>query len=216
VTHYERLGVAVDASPGEIRDAYRRAARVHHPDANGGRSALVMAEVNQAWWVLRDADRRRAYDLSLPMGPSAPRPWAGSSTSTGSASGAPASSARVASSPAGPGGGHPAFDRLVNYQPPARFPWRFMAVLASIGILIVLLGVIITKPSKPVPPDNVLGPGSCIVVQQNDDVAEVNCTDTHDGVVEVLVSFGERCPTGTEPHRDRQGMGTACIRRSGR
>ncbi|MCU1504429.1 MAG: hypothetical protein JWM12_3783, partial [Ilumatobacteraceae bacterium] len=107
----------------------------------------------------------------------------------------------------------PAHNPFARDQGPARFPWRFMAVLASLGILVVLLGVIIAKPAKPIPPDNVLTAGSCVAVQPNDDVAEVNCTDIHDGVVEVVVTFGERCPTGTEPHRDRQGMGTACIRR---
>jgi molecular chaperone DnaJ len=88
-----------------------------------------------------------------------------------------------------------------------------MAVLASIGILVILLGVIITKPGKPPPPDNFLQPGSCVVVQPNGDAAEVNCTERHDGVVDLLVGFDELCPTADEPHRDRQGLGTACIRR---
>jgi molecular chaperone DnaJ len=209
MTHYERLGIAMDASSGEIRDAYRRAARLHHPDTHGDRSAKAMAEVNQAWWVLRDPQRRRDYDLSLPYGGPAPRSATGAPPRTGARTSSPVSP--PASTPRTVA--HPAFDRVVNYAEPARFPWRFMAVLASIGILVVLLGVIIAKPAKPIPPDNVLTAGSCVAVQPNDDVAEVNCTDIHDGVVEVVVTFGERCPTGTEPHRDRQGMGTACIRR---
>ncbi len=205
MTHYERLGIAADASPAEIRDAYRRAARLHHPDRNGDRSARVMADVNEAWRVLRDPQLRRDYDLSLPMGPASPR--AGGPATSRVAGPAPGSA--MASSPSVV---HPAFDRLASYQQPARFPWRFMAVLASIGILIVLLGVIITKPSKPLPPDNLLLPGSCVVVQPNGDAAEVNCTQAHDGIVQVVVPFGETCPSGMDPHRDRQGMGIACIR----
>jgi molecular chaperone DnaJ len=205
MTHYERLGIGVDASPAEIRDAYRQAARLHHPDRNGDPSAQKMAEVNEAWWVLRDPQRRRDYDLSLPMGPSAPRP-------TGSATSRSAAATPTAARPSSASVVHPTFDRLASYQQPARFPWRFMAVLASIGILVVLVGVIITKPSKPLPPDNLLLPGSCVVVQQNGDAAEVNCSDAHDGVVQVVVPFGDTCPNGTDPHRDRQGMGTACIR----
>jgi hypothetical protein len=32
-------------------------------------------------------------------------------------------------------------------------------------------------------------------------------------VVDVLVGFDDICPTADDPHRDRQGRGTACIRR---
>ncbi len=63
-THYQRLGVAPDASEAEIRDAYRRLARRAHPDAPGG-SAREMAMLNEAWRVLRDPERRRAYDREL-------------------------------------------------------------------------------------------------------------------------------------------------------
>jgi hypothetical protein len=32
--------------------------------------------------------------------------------------------------------------------------------------------------------------------------------------VELLVPEGEACPGASEPHRDQQGMGTACVRRT--
>jgi DnaJ domain len=72
VTHYEVLGVAPSASPGEIRRAYLALARRHHPDFHGSEGAAGqdlarrrMQELNAAWHVLGDADRRRAYDLTL-------------------------------------------------------------------------------------------------------------------------------------------------------
>lgn len=59
--HYETLGVARDASPDEIRAAYRRAAKDAHPDREGGSTERMQA-VNAAYDVLADAERRQAYD----------------------------------------------------------------------------------------------------------------------------------------------------------
>jgi hypothetical protein len=72
VTHYQLLGVAPTATMAEIRAAYLRLARRHHPDA-GGDSAR-MRELNEAWTVLGDASRRRAYDrtVAVPRGSSGP------------------------------------------------------------------------------------------------------------------------------------------------
>lgn len=72
VTHYEVLGVAPTASAAEIRRAYVTLARRHHPDFHGGEGPAAQAlarrrmqEINAAWRVLGDADRRRAYDTTL-------------------------------------------------------------------------------------------------------------------------------------------------------
>jgi len=62
-THYEVLGVAADASPAEVRSAYRLAARDHHPDAGG--DPRRMQDLNAAWHVLGDPIRRAAYDRQL-------------------------------------------------------------------------------------------------------------------------------------------------------
>jgi hypothetical protein len=62
-THYEVLGVAADASPSEVRAAYRLAARDHHPDAGGDPGR--MRDLNAAWHVLGDPVRRAAYDREL-------------------------------------------------------------------------------------------------------------------------------------------------------
>lgn len=75
-THYQRLGVAPHATHDEIRRAYRRLAQRHHPDANPGapeEARALMVEINEAWEVLGDAERRRVYDLAIGVTPR-PRP----------------------------------------------------------------------------------------------------------------------------------------------
>jgi molecular chaperone DnaJ len=61
--YYEVLGVGRSASADEIRRAYRKAARLHHPDVNREDGAEErFKEINEAYEVLADADRRAAYD----------------------------------------------------------------------------------------------------------------------------------------------------------
>lgn len=60
MTHYETLGVGKDASPDEIKRAYRLCSSKAHPD-KGGSDAEQQA-VNQAYAVLSDAERRKTYD----------------------------------------------------------------------------------------------------------------------------------------------------------
>jgi len=63
--HYTVLNVLPDADPAVIEAAYKALMKIHHPDKHpagpveGERKA---AEINRAWAVLRDPDRRAAYD----------------------------------------------------------------------------------------------------------------------------------------------------------
>ncbi len=61
--YYAVLGVSPQASIDEIRLAYRRQARVYHPDLSVDPDAVErFREVNEAYEVLANAEKRRAYD----------------------------------------------------------------------------------------------------------------------------------------------------------
>lgn len=191
-TLYDLLGVAFDADTAAIRAAYRRAARANHPDTQGEARSSQMAEINAAWRVLGDPALRREYDRSL------------SSPVTGETRAAEADEPVFV---------EPRYNPLARYQDPPRFPWRFMGVLLALGVLAMIVGM--ATAADPLPPtlDNVLHPGECVAIEANGDAAERLCSDPHDGTVVVLLTTtGATCPEGSEPHRDHQGMGTACVR----
>jgi curved DNA-binding protein len=61
--YYETLGVSRDATSEEIRSAYRKLARLYHPDINKDEDAEErFKEVAEAYEVLSDADKRERYD----------------------------------------------------------------------------------------------------------------------------------------------------------
>jgi curved DNA-binding protein CbpA len=195
LTHYDVLGVAPSAAADEIREAYRRLAREHHPDRAASRSAVggqvSMPSINEAYRVLNDPARRAVYDASLrstePGGPAAAPPRSDATAST-----------------------MPTFP---SHLGPARFPWRSVSFFAALAIVAIVVLAQFTEPGEPRGPDGVIQIGSCVSIEPNGDAREVACTDDPavDQVVEAFVPFAGSCPGGTLAHRDRQGMGIACV-----
>ncbi len=62
--YYDVLGVARGASADELKKAYRQKAKELHPDRNSDNpnAEAQFKEVNEAYDVLKDADRKAAYD----------------------------------------------------------------------------------------------------------------------------------------------------------
>ncbi len=70
---YATLGISQNATKSEIRKAYQKLALKYHPDRNGGGSGNVaaeekMAEINEAYCILKDEEQRKKYDYLLKYG----------------------------------------------------------------------------------------------------------------------------------------------------
>ena len=62
--YYQTLGVARTATPEEIKQAFRKLARIHHPDVakNKATGEAKFKEINEAYEVLGDPEKRKRYD----------------------------------------------------------------------------------------------------------------------------------------------------------
>jgi curved DNA-binding protein len=62
--YYKILGVSREATPKQIKEAYRNLAFQYHPDRNGGSAEAVerMKQINEAYAALSDPAKRRQYD----------------------------------------------------------------------------------------------------------------------------------------------------------
>lgn len=63
--YYKLLGVASSANSAEIKRAYRRLARLYHPDLNTMTHDEQIKRLNEAYEILSDARKRAAYDNLL-------------------------------------------------------------------------------------------------------------------------------------------------------
>ena len=64
IDYYKVLGVEKTATAKEIKSAYRKLARKHHPDVNSGdkNSDAKFKEINEANEVLSNEENRKKYD----------------------------------------------------------------------------------------------------------------------------------------------------------
>lgn len=182
--HYSIMGVSPNATPDEIRRRYRERARVLHPDRSRTGSAAAMARLNEAYRILSDPQRRAEYD----------RKSSGFSTPSGNGTRrdqpVPTSSLEV------------------------RFPWRFVLVLAVVGIAGVLVSSALAGPDSDAEPDGVLRAGSCVDINNVGFAVEVNCIgDGNDLVVSRLVPTDAVCGDGSLGYLDRLGLGRVCLTR---
>ncbi|HUJ76590.1 MAG TPA: DnaJ domain-containing protein [bacterium] len=106
--HYNLLGVGPQASAAEIRGAFRRLAKLCHPDTHPRLPPSQQAELNQrfillaqAYAVLSDPARRQAYDRQRQAGPRQPRQQPSRQPGPGAASQHAAPGAQAAASASG-------------------------------------------------------------------------------------------------------------------
>jgi molecular chaperone DnaJ len=200
ITHYERIGVSPDASRDQIRAAYRRLARRHHPDANDGDTSQ-MAALNEAWRVLSDPTRRAVYDSSLRGAARAPT---------------------VAAAPEPDDEFDEDFDdddRPLSGHRGGGFPLPVLALLVLFAMIFVITAYAyersgtVNGPAPTIPVDGVIEIGSCVRVGDDAVAAETPCGAPYVGVVVAFIARDGRCPPSTDGFRDPRSDGYVCIHR---
>jgi len=68
MNYYEILEVERDATQADIKKAYRRLAKIHHPDKNNGETMELFKKISEAYTILSDEDKRERYDVRLDHG----------------------------------------------------------------------------------------------------------------------------------------------------
>lgn len=179
---YAVLRVSPRADIGEIRSAYRARMREAHPDGGGSGNHADVARIAEAWAILSSPSRRAAHD-------------AASSSAASSRSSSATERPVVSTSPVAR----------------ARFPWRFVLVVAAGGAVLVFILHLVGGRGVPRGPDGLVGPGSCVALDNLGAGYEVDCAAPNEGVARALVPFDGRCDSDTVAIRDRQGMGIICL-----
>ena len=92
--YYKILGVPRTATADEIKKAFRKLARKHHPDAGGDEAKFK--EINEAYEVLSDDKKRKLYDqYGTASENQIPHGWGGSTTSSEAAERAASAAGRT-------------------------------------------------------------------------------------------------------------------------
>jgi DnaJ domain len=190
-TFYELLGVPGDASPVQVRDAYRQLALVFHPDTSGATSD-DMALLNEAWHTLSDPGRRAAYDASLRPKPTPSRRFDAPLDDDGEPQ--PVFSAR-------------------RFAEPRRWPAAALMVISAMGLIFVFTayavgggrGTVETEITKPLVVD------ACVSIRPGAAAVEVPCARPHFGVVKAVMDRGAKCLPGTEGYFDRNSDAMVCV-----
>jgi curved DNA-binding protein CbpA len=212
------LGVRPDATHDEVRRAYTdRALRVH-PDRLGEvsdsereQAEWKMAELNLAWEVLRDPERRLAHDRDLARG-GAP----GGTRQAGRAA--------AAAAPDQPDLGVPPLEPEVEGAPTVvrRRRWGAHAPLIVVALLVVLVAVVgclATITSGPAPEGvettERFPVGSCVLVGADATVSEVACGEVGALLVIAREPFPRPCPSGSAAVLVREQDTSLCIKIGG-
>jgi hypothetical protein len=86
-----------------------------------------------------------------------------------------------------------------------------MGAVALFGSGVVLVSSFFDDPASTARPDGIIQAGSCVEFEINGDAREVACGSGNDIVVQSIVPLDAVCPSGTVAHRDRLGLGIACV-----
>ncbi|MEZ5378111.1 MAG: J domain-containing protein [Acidimicrobiales bacterium] len=216
--HYEVLGVPASSSHEEIRRAYHEQARRWHPDrfqempaAEAERAELSMRDVNEAWRVLGDQQRRTTYDHSLAGPVRQPRP--GVQTS---ADGVTRIDPRLLD---------PEFLAARRRSQADDIEYKnswMLRVLPMAAFIVLIVGIIVFTAYARTPgtaittttfrgPDIGIDPGACVRRLPDAGLLALPCDGNEDGVLIAVTLPGATCPEGTkltQPVKD--GM-TACL-----
>ncbi|CAN5169563.1 hypothetical protein BH24ACT1_BH24ACT1_10490 [soil metagenome] len=204
-SHYEVLGVAVTASGEDIRTAFRRRAREVHPDRYAGSQALpsdraegsrqseqAMREINEAWRVLGDPGRRRAYDVSLLAG------------------------SQVSPMPRQPV--EDLDDRPYFHAPaePGDIGVALVRGLPWVAALVVLVGIFVFTAFAGGDDDGEVTAsdlvGACVRLERGGVVTKVPCDEPNSGRVDLVAVRSSLCPEGSSSAR-LPGQGSwLCLR----